>query len=107
MAFLNIGQKIEKVMGKEQELLDAARTGNVHTVDKLLSNKPRKSTGGGVLSHRLTSGLTRYIFHVNDCVLKGYKVVSIAQLVGRPLLEREVAGSNFQATPSKFKHRHL
>ena len=59
MAFLNIGQKIEKVMGKEQELLDAARTGNVQTVDKLLSNKQKKSTGGGV-SHRLTSGLTRY-----------------------------------------------
>lgn len=54
MSFLNIGQKLDKVMGKESELLDAARTGNLQTVDKLLTGKPRKSVGGGVLSHRLT-----------------------------------------------------
>ncbi|XP_051891063.1 LOW QUALITY PROTEIN: ankyrin repeat and SAM domain-containing protein 1A-like [Pristis pectinata] len=34
-------------MGKEQELLEAARTGNVAVVEKLLSGKHRLSAGGG------------------------------------------------------------
>ena len=54
-------------MGKEQELLDAARTGNLAAVEKLLSGK-RQSAGGssgtggsanssghGVSSHPLSS----------------------------------------------------
>lgn len=34
-------------MGKEQELLEAARTGNVAAVEKLLSGKRATSGGGG------------------------------------------------------------
>ena len=52
MSFLpKLGQKFDKVMGKEQEFLEAARNGDVKTVEKLLSNRTRQSMGG---VHRLT-----------------------------------------------------
>ena len=35
-------------MGKEQELLEAARTGNLAAVEKLLSGKRQSSSSGGV-----------------------------------------------------------
>ena len=56
MSFLNISSKIEKVMGKEVELLEAARTGNLQTVEKLLSSgKGRKSHHvGGALGQKLS-----------------------------------------------------
>ena len=56
MSFLpKLGQKFDKVMGKEQDFLEAARNGDVQTIDKLLSNRLRQSMGG---VHRLT----RYYF---------------------------------------------
>ena len=57
MSFFGIGQKIEKVIGKEQELLDASRNGNIDAVEKLLANRSKKSTKsttGGALGHKLT-----------------------------------------------------
>lgn len=48
MSFLNI-------IGKEAELLEAARTGNLQTVEKLLSNKSKKSQHvGGAIGHKLS-----------------------------------------------------
>lgn len=88
MSFLNIGQKLDKVMGKESELLDAARTGNLQTVDKLLTGKPRKSVGGGVLSHRLTSILHSTV-NVNCTDKNGYTPLHHATVNGhREVVER-------------------
>lgn len=41
-------------MGKEAELLEAARTGNLATVEKLLTSKSRKSHVGGAIGQKLT-----------------------------------------------------
>lgn len=45
MAFRSLGQKFEHFIGKEQELLDAAREGKVDGIEKLIArNKSRQST---------------------------------------------------------------
>jgi hypothetical protein len=51
MSFLS--SRIEKVMGKEVELLEAARTGNLQTVEKILSS------GKGRKSHHVGAALVK------------------------------------------------
>jgi hypothetical protein len=47
-------------MGKDQELLEAARTGNLQAVKTILSGKlPRSSSGSGGLSGSFGGGLRR------------------------------------------------
>ncbi|KAK3580897.1 hypothetical protein CHS0354_008182 [Potamilus streckersoni] len=79
MSFLNIGQKLEKVMGKEQELLEAARTGNVQVVEKLLSSRSRRSVGGSALT-QLTSFLRS--LNVNCADKNGYTALHHAAVNG-------------------------
>ncbi|XP_053385251.1 ankyrin repeat and sterile alpha motif domain-containing protein 1B-like isoform X2 [Mercenaria mercenaria] len=82
MSFLNISQKFEKVMGKEVELLEAARTGNLQTVEKILSSgKGRKSHHvGGALGQKLSSFLKSV--NVNYTDKNGYTALHHAAVNG-------------------------
>ncbi|KAL4224939.1 Ankyrin repeat and sterile alpha motif domain-containing protein 1B [Mactra antiquata] len=66
-------------MGKELELLEAARTGNYAAVEKLLTNKARKSHVGG-LGQKLTSFLKSV--NVNYTDRNGYTALHHAAVNG-------------------------
>ncbi|KAL3841322.1 hypothetical protein ACJMK2_019484, partial [Sinanodonta woodiana] len=66
-------------MGKEQELLEAARTGNVQVVEKLLSSRSRRSVGGSALT-QLTSFLRS--LNVNCADKNGYTALHHAAVNG-------------------------
>uniref|UniRef100_A0A8B9GL92 Ankyrin repeat and sterile alpha motif domain containing 1A n=1 Tax=Amazona collaria TaxID=241587 RepID=A0A8B9GL92_9PSIT len=69
-------------MGKEQELLEAARTGNLPAVEKLLSGK-RLSSGSGGVGHPLSSLLSIWRGPNVNCVdSTGYTPLHHAALNG-------------------------
>ncbi|XP_055510455.1 ankyrin repeat and SAM domain-containing protein 1A-like isoform X4 [Leucoraja erinacea] len=72
-------------MGKEQELLEAARTGNVAVVEKLLSGKHRLSAGSGTVSLPQLSNLLSIWRGPNvNCVdCSGYTPLHHAALNGQ------------------------
>ena len=46
-------------MGKEQELLDAARIGNIQYIEKVFGQKARKSN---TLVNQLSGAIARFLF---------------------------------------------
>uniref|UniRef100_UPI00398F0AC9 ankyrin repeat and SAM domain-containing protein 1A-like isoform X2 n=1 Tax=Pristiophorus japonicus TaxID=55135 RepID=UPI00398F0AC9 len=68
-------------MGKEQELLEAARTGNVAVVEKLLSGRHRLSAGGGGGTVSLPQ-LSNLLREVVEMLLKNEASTNIADSKG-------------------------
>ncbi|KAK6191887.1 hypothetical protein SNE40_003467 [Patella caerulea] len=69
-------------MGREQDLLDAARTGNVAVIEKLLTNRTRKSSGGGGLTSALASLWNLKSVNINCTDTSGETPLHLAALNG-------------------------
>lgn len=71
-------------MGKEQELLDAARTGNILVVEKILSNRAKKAGPLAPLARWVTTIHQNIVFWWK-CVCSGWNEACVCQIHLQPL----------------------